>query len=306
MDLAKRLRPITRQEAMESYDELVEYKPDRDMISLSRVGLDALDFFFLGHRLKTKTKRHLSFFDAMRTPEIERHLRELVVRYKKKPLKEYESEDHLLRAQYQVFQLYYGTINQFRPTVAKWVYQHFRPQVGILDFSAGWGGRMIAAMSMGIPYIGIDANHTLERPYERMIDLYHKPSLGPKPIIRFQPSETVDFSRYEYDLIFTSPPYFMIEEYAQMPQYGSKDAFLQLFFIPVVMNAWSALQPGGNMALNMPEEMYEAVKNHLPKLKQCIEMPLSNRHPTNAVKKKQFGTHDKERHECIFVWHKRR
>jgi hypothetical protein len=77
-------------------------------------------------------------------------LNELVTRYKKKAIKDYDATG-LLKAQYQVFQLYWGSINQFRPTVAKWVYTTLKAKTGILDFSAGWGGRCLAAMSMGIP-----------------------------------------------------------------------------------------------------------------------------------------------------------
>jgi DNA modification methylase len=122
----------------------------------------------------------------------------------------------------------------------------------------------------------------------------------------FKPSETVNFSKYKYDLIFTSPPYFMIEEYEKMPSYESKQAFLNNFFIPVTMSAWDNLLPGGNMALNIPDEMLYAIQDKLPKIKRKLILPLSNRHPVNAVKGSKLGKEDKERHEFIYVWHKQR
>ena len=300
MDISKRLRDITKKEAEDSYKELKE-TPSRSP-DFSRVGLKALDYFFFNHRIKAKTKRHISFYDAIRNRELTQHLNTLIVRYKKKSLDEYDDVG-LLKAQYQVFQLYYGTINQFRPMIAKYVYSILKPQVGILDFSSGWGGRLLAAIRLGIPYVGIDANKKLEKSYERMIDTY-EPDAKVKMI--FKPSEQVDFSKFNYDLIFTSPPYFMIEEYETMPAYKSKQDFLDTFFIPVTMSAWNNLIPGGNMALNMPEEMYDAVKALLPKIKRTIILPLSNRHPTNSSSGTKLGKENKERHELIYVWHKQK
>jgi len=300
MELARQLRDITKSEAIDSYYELKDTPIQNP--NFSRIGLPALDYFFLHHRIKAKTKRHISFYEAMKDNEIVKKLNMLVVRYKKIRLEEYNSEQ-LLKAQYQVFQLYYGTINQFRPMIAKWIYHVLKPRVAILDFSAGWGGRLLAAMSMGIPYIGFDANTKLETSYRNMIQTYD-PHANVQ--IQFQPSEQVDFSKYAYDLIFTSPPYFMIEEYEKMPQYESKQNFLHTFFIPVIKSVWTYLLPGGNMALNMPEEMYDAIKEILPKVKRQFILPLSNRHPVNTAKGKKLGKEDKERHELIYVWHKQK
>jgi 16S rRNA G966 N2-methylase RsmD len=300
MEIASKLRIITKEDALESYEELKSAavtSPD-----FSRIGLKTLDYFFLPHRIKAKTKRHISFYDAIRDPSRTKQLTELVRKYKKKPLSDYD-EIGLLKAQYQVFQLYYGTINQFRPMIAKWVYSTLKPKVGILDYSAGWGGRALAAMSLGIPYIGIDANKNLEKTYNKMIT-----TLNPTADVTliFKPSEEVDFSKYKYDLIFTSPPYFMIEEYEKMPAYKSKRDFLEQFFIPVTLNSWKHLLPGGNMALNIPEEMYDAIKTLLPKIKRTFILPLSNRHPVNASKAQTLGKENKERHELIYVWHKQK
>jgi len=297
MELSKQLRDISKEEAVKSYAELQKKLVSPDF---SRVGLKTLDYFFFHHRIKAKTK-HVSFYDAMKDKEYIAHLNDLVVRYKKKSLNEYDKTG-LLKAQYQVFQLYYGTVNQFRPMIAKWVYHTLKPKVAILDYSAGWGGRCIAAMSMGIPYIGVDANKNLEKTYDKMVK-----TLGPSDVnMIFKPSENVDFSKFKYDLIFTSPPYFMIEEYEKMPAYKTKQGFLDKFFIPVTIESWTYLLPGGNMALNIPEEMYDAIKDLLPKIKKTIELPLSNRHPVNTSKQQRLGKEDKERHELIYVWHKQK
>jgi hypothetical protein len=66
----------------------------------------------------------------------------------------------------------------------------------------------------------------------------------------WQPSETVDFSKLDYDLVFTSPPYFMIEEYKGMKSYEGKKNFIDTFFVPVVKSAYAHLPAGGTLALN--------------------------------------------------------
>jgi hypothetical protein len=296
MDIAKDLRDISKKDAVESYQELQTYQvkePD-----FSRVGLKTLDYFFLHHRIKARTKG-ISFYEAVKDSEERSHLNDLVRRYKKKAITEYDATG-LLKAQYQVFQLYYGSINQFRPTIARWIYATLGAKRGILDFSSGWGGRCLAAMSMGIPYIGVDANTKLETSYKRLVELDPNATVT----MIFKPSEQVDFSKYDYDLVFTSPPYFMIERYERMPAYASKQEFLEHFFFPVTLHAWKHLRRGGNMALNIPEEMYDAVAPLLPKVKHHLLLPLSNRHPTNAKKLQKLGKEDKERNEIIYVWHK--
>jgi hypothetical protein len=299
MELAKQLRPISEEDALNSYKRLVSL-PCSTPLGFSRAGLKTLDYFFLGHRLATRIKGH-SFAENIRDPEMAEFLTGLVRRYKAKLTINYDDPTDLLPHQYSVFQLYYGTVNQFRPAVARWLYCKLKPRVGILDFSAGWGGRALAAMSLGIPYTGIDTNKSLEKGYHAMFDLI-KPTTSTKLIIA--PSETIDYSKLEYDLVFTSPPYFMIERYESMPGYASNEEFLERFFRPVITQVWKHLRTNGHMALNMPHEMYMAIRDLLPPVSRRIRMMKHDRHPQNAVGKKPIGETKHTSHELIYVWHK--
>jgi hypothetical protein len=300
MDISKRLRLVSKEDAIKSYATLKELECD-DIGKNSRAGLPCLDYFLLRHRIKAKTKRHVSFYNALKDKEMLNYINTKVEKIKKVSLSDID-EDELLRHRYSVFQLYYGTINQFRPAEAKRLYCMFQPKHGVLDFSAGWGGRCLGAMAYGVPYIGIDANVNLEKSYRDMIKAVDP---GAKVKLYFQPSETVNFSKFKYDLIFTSPPYFMLEEYEKMPTYGSKEGFLEKFFRPVVLSAWKNLHSPGYMALNMPREMYDSVKGILPKMWKRMKLAIANRHPTNAVKGDTIGALDaKARSEGIYVWKK--
>jgi hypothetical protein len=301
MEIAKRIRDISLDRAKESYQELKEFQCAKKP-SLTREGTKALDYFFFHHRLAAKTKRHISFLDALKNKNTYRYLKN-----KTRKIKRYEqlttkrTPDGQLQNQYGVFQLYYGTINQFRPTVAKFLYCMLKPKTAILDFSSGWGGRCIAAMSMGIPYIGFDANKKLESSYKKMIKTLEPDA---KVKMTFKPSETVDFSKYKYDLVFTSPPYFTLEEYEGMPKYNKDQGFLDVFFVPVLRGAWDHLETGGHLALNMPEGMYEPIKKCLPPLMKKVKMPLMDRHAVEAVKQESLKKGPTERFEYIYIWKK--
>ena len=300
MEIAKRLRAVTKEEAIKSYQDLKDL-PCESIGKNARTGLACLDYFLLKHRIKAKTKRHISFYEAMHDKDLVSYLNEKITKIKKRGPSEL-TEDELLKERYSVFQLYYGTINQFRPSEAKRLYCRFQPKHGILDFSAGWGGRCLAAMAYGVPYIGIDANVNMRPAYEQMIK-----TVDPAADVTmlFQPSETVDFSKFKYDLIFTSPPYFMLEEYEKMPQYGSEEGFLEKFFRPVVANAWKNLKSPGYMALNMPKAMYDAVKKDMPPMWKRLQLPVASRHPGNAAAGRKIGEKDVgQRTEGIYVWKK--
>jgi hypothetical protein len=293
-EIARRLRPSSLDEVKEDYNDLKLIACNKAK-PLARTGLTVLDHYFLQYRIKAKTKQNISFYEALQNKEIVEYLHQKVEQLK--PTRRKNTEDRVLRLQYDMFQLYFGTINQFRPTEAMKLYCLLKPKLGILDFSAGWGGRCLAAMALNVPYIGIDANDKLEKPYRDMIDMAKPES---KVTMIFKPAEKVDISKYKYDLIFTSPPYFMLEMYEKMPSYESKVVFLDTFFRPVIEKAWANLASGGHLALNMPVEMYNAVKACLAPLKKKIELALADRHPGI---KKEYSTEPAYK-EYTYVWKK--
>ena len=276
--LAHLLRPITQDQALHSYRQLRD--TDAPM-----AGLKTLDRHFFPERLQTKTKGrgHLSFYDAFHSPDTVEHLRTLCRRYKRN----HDNPSH----QYMVFQIWYGSVNQFRPRIAQCIYRHLSPKVGVLDFSAGWGGRALGAMSLDIPYIGIDANRSLAPYYNAL--LQYEPTASLQMI--FQPSETIDFSQFQYDCVFTSPPYFTQEVYPHMPAYPTLQDFLSRFLVPVIHRVWTHLQTPGSLALNLPTWLYDRLTPllSLPPLTERLPMPYNTR-----FRKDKPSTST----EWIYVW----
>jgi hypothetical protein len=231
--------------------------PCADINQAAKVGNAAMDHYFFRHRLAAKTKRAVSYYEWIKTDwkrnEAELRLYKFNLAQGKTPEK----------ARYGVFRLYYGAIHGFKPLVAKWLYCTHQPRVAVLDFSAGWGGRCLGAMALGIPYIGIDTNKDLRPAYERMVKELD-PSLQDNVTMRFQDAAATDFSRFKYDMVFTSPPYFKtvrpIEGYAHMPHYADRADFNARFLFPVVRNTYSNLARGGTYALNIPDDMHDEIR----------------------------------------------
>jgi len=282
--LAKMVRVTSLEKARKGFEDLRSRECRKeDLAGLTRVGLATLDHFFLAQRLKARTRKGISFWEAMNDDGEVRKMRGVVRRWgRDKKGGKGTSETARL---YYAFQLWYGTINQFRPAFAKWIYCELGARRGVLDFSSGWGGRCLAAMALGVPYYGFDANRELRGGYSRMVRALGGSGSGldgsgdARVTMTFGPSEAVDFREFRgtYDLVFTSPPYFTIEQYRGMPEYGSREGFLEKFFRPVVRGVWENLVRGGRMALNMPEEMYDAVRGDLPAIERVITMPIQSR-----------------------------
>ena len=66
--------------------------------------------------------------------------------------------------------LQWGTINTMRPGAALHFYRKYNA-TRILDFTAGWGSRMVAAIAGEIDYIGIDSNTSLKPGYQKILNL---------------------------------------------------------------------------------------------------------------------------------------
>ncbi len=255
-DVAAAIKDIPLSKARADFAAL-KAVPCADINQAAKIGNAVMDHYFFRHRLAAKTKRAISYYDWIRTDwqrnESEHSFYKFNLGQGKTPEK----------ARYAVFRLYYGAIHGFKPLIAKWLYCTYKPRTAVLDFSAGWGGRCLGAMALGIPYIGIDTNKDLHPAYERMVkQLDSEPNS--KVSMHFQDAAATDFSRFKYDMVFTSPPYFKtvkpIEGYAHMPHYADRADFNARFLFPVVRSTYANLARGGTYALNIPDDMYDEIR----------------------------------------------
>jgi hypothetical protein len=106
--------------------------------------------------------------------------------------------------------------NFFKATLAASVYHAFlrdNTKTRVLDISAGWGDRLLAALAKNLDsYLAFDPNASLQPGYRAMIDEFMESKKDQYKVIDapFESAEAILEGR-EFDLIFTSPPYFDLE-----------------------------------------------------------------------------------------------
>ena len=149
--------------------------------------------------------------------------------------------------------------SQFRPAVAKSIYEKFR-SVDVLDFSSGWGDRLCGfyAAPNTRSYIGIDPNKMVYDNYYKQVDLYKTLTTEKKTTFYNEAAEDVVLEPNIVDTVFTSPPYFCAETYTKDPnqswvRYNERDAWLRGFMFKTLDNVWRALKPGGYLVINISD-----------------------------------------------------
>ena len=162
-----------------------------------------------------------------------------------------------------------------------------------MDFCAGWGGAAVAAAALNIPkYVGIEINHDLKEPYQRLSAFLKNKGTTTEIDMRFQDALTVDYSTLQYDLVFTSTPYYFIQKYKNNREYeGGKKEMDDQFYKPLFRKTYEHLQKGGHYILNVNQEVYERV---------CIEL-LGSANDIYTYKKSK---RQNEYQEMVYVWRK--
>lgn len=151
---------------------------------------------------------------------------------------------------------------QFKATYALFMYGKFKA-TRILDFSAGWGDRLLAALASKnvVKYCGYDPNVSLKKGHDLMISKYN----NDKDIrVIYEPFETAKVDG-KFDLVFTSPPYFNLEIYKGENQsinsFKTYDQWLNKFLFVALMKAWDLLEVNGHMIIHIANiKIYDGFK----------------------------------------------
>lgn len=229
---------------------------------------------------------------------------ELFTENKTTILNQLESENKLSHFELNEY-LYkkYKQCTNFNTTIVISVLKFFKPKK-YLDLSAGWGDRLIGAMAYGCHYTGVDPSECMESKYKKMIS-----TLAPKgerqnyKVIK-SGFENVELPENEYDLMFSSPPFFTLELYEETDtQSVEKFATLQQwetgFLYPSIQKTYRCLKIGGHMALYISDYTNT---NYTDKMKKYIKENIQgftykgDIHWWNKSKKNVIRT--------IFVWQK--
>jgi hypothetical protein len=155
-----------------------------------------------------------------------------------------------------------GTIQNFKPMNARAVWEYICPTMwgNVLDFSSGYGGRMMGAMTsrMAYNYTGIDPNTRTAQGLEALGTLLDDEGQGRGFAMNCMPSEEFDPEPGFYDAAFSSPPYFNLETYTDEPtqcmnRYPGLDLWFEGYVAPTLEMIHRALAADAIYAVNIAD-----------------------------------------------------
>jgi DNA methylase len=152
-----------------------------------------------------------------------------------------------------------ASVSNFRPTVARSVLHHFsKDSDTIVDFSAGYGGRLLGALSMKRSYIGIEPCAAQVAGLESMLESLKKHGAHGSAEVLIGCAEDVMrlLPENAANLVFSSPPYFDWEKYSHEAsqsfiRYSSYDDWKSGFLEPVIGQSLRVLKRGGKFVVNI-------------------------------------------------------
>ena len=165
--------------------------------------------------------------------------------------------------------------SNFNITIVYTVLNYFKPK-SMLDFSSGWGDRLIGAMAYGCSYQGIDPSDCLHQIYPSIIKFFGY-SEKKYNVIK-DGFENVNLGNKQYDIVFTSPPFFDLEVYQtnetqSINKFNSLKKWKSNFLFPSLNKSLNHLNKNGHIAIYISDygniKYTRDMKNYLNKKKNC-------------------------------------
>lgn len=274
MEISRKIKNISLEDVDKEYKKLVEIGENaKNMSERCRIGNNIVDYFTFRYRLETKGKYDCNFFDFLANIDEfkkKKFIQNMLVYYENVKNKNKTKNEYTVMK--EVYNICISAINIIRPLVYMEIYTRYKPKC-VMDFCAGWGGAAIASSVLGIEYIGIEINKSLEQPYQKLISYLSdknksnsKSNINNKNVsnnninMYFQDALIFDYNSVYYDLVFTSPPYYFIQKYENNIDYNnSKREMDEKFYIPVFTKVYNGLQKGGYFVINVCKEVYDNV-----------------------------------------------
>ena len=201
------------------------------------------------------------------------------------------------------------TVSNFKPTLAKWIYDYALSICetesnvkSTYDYSAGWGGRMLAANSLGIIYNGTDPNTSEE------LTTFANKFLNNVNIYSYcSESDEIYDKLVEQDIIGSCPPYFKLEQYSEdnsqcYNKYNEYELWLEKYWKETVIKSYKKLKSGGVFFVvinnNLKEDIVKTVLENT-KLTVHSEFVIKSS-KSHLYNKKESDTKNKYNETVIF------
>ena len=153
-----------------------------------------------------------------------------------------------------------ASVSNYRPMIARAVITKYSPPHGrVLDFSAGYGGRLLGALAAGRSYLGIEPNRAQVSGFHRMLRALASADFS-LPQVRIlngrAERELPTIPGASADLVFSSPPFFNWEHYSHsstqsFKRYPQYHLWQGRFLWPVVAESFRVLRCAGYLVLNV-------------------------------------------------------
>jgi len=159
-----------------------------------------------------------------------------------------------VKAQREALYKRYSECTTFKPSLlvgfVKFLFESYADySVRILDISSGWGDRLIGALACADSYTGTDPNTDLQPGYAEIIKFFNgNPAKFKVVPTKFQDA---DLPAKSFDLVFSSPPYFKLEEYSGVIYTETKAQWLEHFMFRSMDKAAKCLVRNGYMVINI-------------------------------------------------------
>jgi hypothetical protein len=291
-EIAKKIKNIRIENVEEDMNKLIKIASNADMISeRSKIGNDVVDYFTFIERLETKGKYDVNYFEFLANLDSfrEKKFIQNMLKYYE-DVKNKNNTKHEYKVLKEVYNICISAINIMRPLNCMEIYTRYDAKK-VLNFCAGWGGSTVAASALNLEaWYGVEINGDLKEPYDNMMS-YLRTKSDTKLSVWFGDAADFDYSLIEYDTVFSSPPYYFLEKYANNISYASKKDMDEKFYNPVFAKTFLNLKPGGHYIINICKEVYD---NVLKKL-------FGDAHETFPLKKSKRQNNYTE---MVYVWHK--
>jgi hypothetical protein len=194
-------------------------------------------------------------------------------------------------------------VSNFRPTIAKYIYDNYSGDGNVLDFSSGYGGRLLGAMTSKRvkKYTGVDP---CKETYTQLLELA---KMGNKYVeLHNEPFEDVKLNE-KYDLSFSSPPYFNTEEYdydktQSFIRYDTKDKWRDNFLKVIIEKNYNLIKDNGYFIINAASvKTYPELADDVLKISKDVGFKLIKEYKMALSSLMKSGF----KYEPIFVFKKK-
>ena len=257
---------------------------------------DYLDFEILSDMFQENNRMKCKFFSAVSSPHVyfEKNIKLLAtgIISQNKKITPYNLREEL-----------YNTVKEcssFKPSYLIYIIRLFNAK-SILDPSSGWGDRLIAAMAENVRYVGVDPNKDLHPVYQEMIDFFAKSDTKKFTMIE-DTIQDAKLPNERFDLVFTSPPYFKIEQYNNRGRVIDSDEteWFENFMKPMISKTCSKLNDGGHLVLVINQLSHE---KYIQRMIDYIYNNKSNLHYMGVI---GYSNEKMSNPQPIWIWRKQK